>query len=196
MGCTASATTASRTSVYVSRPRRMPPGGAPCSSRAAVLTVSPVIRVVPVAGSPTTTSPVFTPGPEPDRKAAFELEVRVEDGQRLADLGGRANGPERIVLVHLRHAEDGHHRVADELLHRSPVRLDDRPHGREVSVHDRAQRLRIHALANCRGASDVGEQDRGQPPDHALGVRLAPGGSRTSRRTSCRPGWRSHTPDT
>ena len=111
-------------------------------------------------------------GSEPDREAALELEIRIQDGQGFADLRRRANGPERVILVHLGHAEDRHHRVADELLHRSAVRLDDRPHRGEVAVHDRAQRLRVDALAERRRARDVGEQDRGEAADHALGARL------------------------
>jgi hypothetical protein len=40
--------------------------------------------------------------------------------------------------VQLRDAEDGHHRVADELLGRAPVALDDRLHLVEVAAQQRS----------------------------------------------------------
>src|SRR5829696_7253267 len=46
-------------------------------------------------------------------------------GERGSHLDGRAAGAQRIVLVHLRNAEDGHDRVTDELPHRGSVRLED-----------------------------------------------------------------------
>ena len=61
------------------------------------------------------------------------LQLLAELGQGRTHLDGRAAGTQGIVLVHDRYAEDGHHRVADELLHRAPVTLDDRPHPLEVA---------------------------------------------------------------
>ena len=66
-------------------------------------------------------------GVHPDPTLDAEL------GERRAHLHRRPAGAQRVVLVHLRHAENGHHRVADELLHRAPVRLDDRLHPLEVA---------------------------------------------------------------
>ena len=74
------------------------------------------------------------PGREPLLRSGYDLarvhsypSLQPELGKRVAHLDGRAARPQRVVLVHLRDAEDGHHCVADELLHRSAVRLDDRP---------------------------------------------------------------------
>src|SRR5262249_7808293 len=69
-------------------------------------------------------------------------------------------GPERVVLVRLRHTEHGHDRVADELLHRSAVRLDDPLHPLEVPGQQRPQRLRIGRLAELGRAGQVAEQHR------------------------------------
>ena len=101
------------------------PGCAACSSRAATLTASPVARRSSV---PVTTSPVLTPM----RACTPEL------GQRVAHLDRRAAGAQRVVLVHLRDAEHGHDRVADELLDRPAVRLDDPLHALEVAGEQRA----------------------------------------------------------
>ena len=63
IGSTASATTASRTSPYVSEPISTSPGAAACSRRAATLTASPVASRWSAAepAPPTITSPVLTP---------------------------------------------------------------------------------------------------------------------------------------
>ena len=62
-GATASATTFSPTTLYVSAPSSTSPGAAACSNRAATLTASPVASRWSAAEStpPTTTSPVLTP---------------------------------------------------------------------------------------------------------------------------------------
>ncbi len=57
-GSTGSTSTASRASWSVGSPRRISPGSAACSSRAATLTASPVTRASP---APATTWPVLTP---------------------------------------------------------------------------------------------------------------------------------------
>jgi hypothetical protein len=74
-----------------------------------------------------------------DADPGFDAEL----GQRRSHLERRSADPERVVLVHLRDAEDGHHRVADELLHRAAVALDDLLHALEVAGKERAQRLGI-----------------------------------------------------
>jgi hypothetical protein len=101
-----------------------------------------------------------------DADAAADADL----GQRLSHLHGRANGAKRVVLVHLRNAEDGHHRVADELLHCAAVPLDDRLHLAEVAAEQRAQCLRVGGLAERGRADDVAEEHR-----HDLAV-LAWGG--------------------
>jgi len=80
------------------------------------------------------------------------------DLDRVAKLGGRAHGAERVVLVHDRHAEHGHDRVADELLHRSPVTLDRRPRRLEVPGHHGAHRFRVELLAETRRTRHVAEE--------------------------------------
>ena len=89
-------------------------------------------------------------GREPLLGAGHDLAGRHADasldaelGERVAHLDRRAHRPQRVVLVHDRDAEDGHHRVADELLDRAAVALDDRPHPLEVAGEQRPQRLRV-----------------------------------------------------
>jgi hypothetical protein len=58
------------------------------------------------------------------------------------------------------HAEDGHHRVADELLDRAALALDLLRHRLEVVAHHRPHVLRVHLLGARGRADDVGEEDR------------------------------------
>src|SRR5438132_9694387 len=51
-----------------------------------------------------------------DRDAALAPQRLVEDEEPLPDFKTCAYGPKCVVLVHPRDAEDGHHRVTDELL--------------------------------------------------------------------------------
>ena len=71
------------------------------------------------------------------------MKLVVEVGQSDLHLGGCANGAERVVLVHGRQAEDGHDRVADELLDHAAVPLEHRLHVVEVAREHLAQRLRV-----------------------------------------------------
>jgi hypothetical protein len=48
------------------------------------------------------------------------------------------------------YAEDRHHGVADELLHRATVDLDDCLHPLEVASEQRAQRIRVEPLPQLR----------------------------------------------
>ena len=98
---------------------------------------------------PVTTSPVATP----IRPSSSEL------GQGLAHLDRRPAGAQGIVLVRDRNPEHGHHRVADELLHRAAVALDDRLHPLEVAGKQRPDRLRVGRLPERRRADDVAEED-------------------------------------
>ena len=95
---------------------------------------------------------------EPRAVAGLELVVQLV--QAAAQLVGGAHRAQRVVLVHRRHAEDGHHRVADELLHRPAVPLDDRLRRLEVARHHPPQALRIDPLAERRRAGDVAEEHR------------------------------------
>ncbi len=78
---------------------------------------------------------------------------------RLAHLGGGADGPQSVVLVGHRNPEDGHDRISHELLDGAAVTLDDRAEILEVAAHARAQRLRIGGLPERSRADEVAEED-------------------------------------
>ncbi len=118
--------TASRTRSRVSAPMSTSPAAAACSRRAATLTASPVTSVSP--SPPTTTSPVLTP---------IRASSPCSDDRR-SHLRGGSDSAERVVLVRDRNPEDGHHRVADELLDGAAVALDDRAEILEVAAHARS----------------------------------------------------------
>ena len=108
---------------------------------------------------PTMTSPVLIAGAGDDLDAVVALELGVQLAQRIADLGRRADGAKRVVLAHGRHAEHGHDRVADELLHRAAVALEHGLDGLEVAPHDAAEELGVEPLAERGRPGDVGEED-------------------------------------
>jgi hypothetical protein len=85
-----------------------------------------------------------------DGDSPVALELLVQSGEALAHLGGGPDRADSIVLVHDGDPEDGHYRVADELLDRALVRLDDGLHLVEVAAHHPAQRFRVEALAESR----------------------------------------------
>ena len=105
---------------YVSSPSRISPECAACSRRAATFTASPVDHRRRRA--PATTSPVFTP----IRQASVIPWSRSSSGSTpssaVAHVAGGAHRAQRVVLMDLRHAEDGHDRVTDELLDGAPWR--------------------------------------------------------------------------
>ena len=90
----------------------------------------------------------------PLRRVAGEHLARVDSDRRLqAELRDRAlhllrgpDGPQGVVLVHDGDAEHGHHLVADELLDRAAVTLDDRAHLFEEALLRAAVGLRV----SCR----------------------------------------------
>ncbi len=89
----------------------------------------------------------------------------------VAHLDRGTNSPERVVLVRDRDAEHRHHRVADELLHRPTVALDDRPQVLEVAPHACAQGLGIGRLAERGRAHHVAKENRDDLPLLAHGLR-------------------------
>ncbi len=110
-------------------------------------------------------------GREPLRRAGDDLagvdadpSLHADLRQRVAHLERRTDGPERVVLVQHRHAEHGHHRVADELLDRAAVRLDDPAHPLEVASEQAAHGLRIGRLAERGRPCDVAEDDGDRLP--------------------------------
>ena len=115
------------------------------------------------AGSPARTSPVLTPVRTETVTPQSARELAVERGERRPHLVGGADRAQRVVLVDARDAEDGHHRIADELLDHAPVTLDDAPHLREVARHHVPQRLGVEHLAEPRRALDVREERPSRP---------------------------------
>ena len=150
------------------RERRLPistsPGCAACSSRAATLTASPVAQ------------PLLRPRHHLARHHA-DPPLQPELGQRIPHLDRRPHRAQRVILVQHRHAEHGHHGVADELLHTAAVPLDDRLHPLEVARQQRTQPLGIERLAERRRARQVAEQDR-----HRLALLLRPRGRGRGRK--------------
>jgi hypothetical protein len=99
-------------------------------------------------------------GPGDDLAGAdAEAGANAERRQRVAHLERCTTGPKRVVLVQHGHPEHRHHCIADELLDRPSVRLDDRLHAVEVPREQRAQGLGIRRLAHCRRARHIAEQD-------------------------------------
>ena len=92
-----------------------------------------------------------------------QLPDGIAHGERRAD---RALG---IVLVRRRCPVNGDDRVADELLDRAPVPLEDRLRGLEVARHDLPQALGVDPLAERRRARDVAEEDGDRLSDLANG---------------------------
>ena len=178
-GSTGSATTASCTSACVASPISTSPGAAACSNRAATFTASPVA------------SRSARPGHHLARvhaDPAADPQLR----QRIPHLHRRPAGPQRIVLVRRGDAEHRHHRVADELLHRPAVRLDDRLHPLEVARQQRPQRLRIRRLAERRRPGHVAEQHRHRLADLARSAPPSPAPRRSRCRSRRLPGSPAH----
>ena len=149
----------------------------------------------PSAPSVTAASPVRTPA------RARERRVELRDGGD--EVERRADGALGVVLVRDRRAPDGHHRVADELLDRAAVALDQRG-GRSRSSAESSSRVSSASRSSeaRREADQVGEEDGDEPPlgrggrgrpaarRRRVGARAA---HRTRRRTAPRqpPGGRS-----
>jgi diketogulonate reductase-like aldo/keto reductase len=98
--------------------------------------------------------------PQLEAHAVVPLELGAERRDHRGELVRGADGANGVVLVHDRHAEHGHHRVADELLDRAAVALDDAPRLLEVAREDPAEALGVELLAEGRRPGDVGEDDR------------------------------------
>ena len=85
-------------------------------------------------------------------------------------LGG-ADRPQGVVLVACRHPKDGHHLVADELLDRAAVPLDDLAHPVEVAGLHPPVGLGI-PFGELGRVDEVAEEDRHGLPLLAPGQRL------------------------
>ena len=106
-------------------------------------------------------------GADAHGRAELSLESGVEQRQLLAQPGGRAYRPQRVVLVQHRDAEDGHHRIADEFLHRPAMMLDHPPGSVEISPHDLPEALRIQAFPQRRRPGHITEQHSDRLAPHA-----------------------------
>ena len=73
--------------------------------------------------------------PELERRPVLAQQGLVQRPQTVTQLGRRAHGAQRIVLVQDGDAEHRHHGIADELLHRPPVTFDDQPRRVEIPGH-------------------------------------------------------------
>ncbi len=94
-----------------------------------------------------------------DRHPEGAAELVVESCESVSHLSSGANGPKRIVLVEGRDPEDGHEGVADVLLDRAAVPLDDCVHDLEVAVEHSTRRLRLEPLHQRRRPHDVRKHD-------------------------------------
>ena len=104
--------------------------------------------------------------PDLDGDAPRVLELVVQARERVPHVDRGPDGAQCVVLVQPRHAEDGHDRVADELLHRAAVALQHDAHLGEVAVHQLPQRLGVELLSERGRALDVRE-DHGDDLAHA-----------------------------
>ena len=97
---------------------------------------------------------------EPDVLAQLCVQA-LEPGAQLIR---STHGAQGVVFVHDGDAEDSHHRVADELLHRTAVALEDLARHAEIALHHATEGLGVEALAERRRSGHVAEQDRDDLP--------------------------------
>ncbi len=83
----------------------------------------------------------------------------MQGADRVDQLERGADGALGVVLVGDGRAPDRHDRVADELLDRAAVQLDDLGRGVEVAAQELADGLGVAVLGERREADEVGEQD-------------------------------------
>ena len=124
------------------------------------MTASPVTNVSARVGVAGDDLAARDADPDLEPHAVGALELLVQHGESIAHVGGRAQRPQRVVLVHDRSAEHGHDRVADELLHGAAVMLERHAHLVEVAGEHAPHQLRVARLAEVRRARDVAEDDR------------------------------------
>ena len=96
--------------------------------------------------------------------ANLDLEAVAQRWHAGDDVERRAHRPLSVVLVRRRRAPDGHDRVADELLDRAAVALDDGPSQLEVARQELARVLGILVLRERGEPHEIREQDRHQAP--------------------------------
>ena len=109
------------------------------------------------------------PHREADAVTAVERVVQLAEAASHPE--SRPKRPRRVVLVRDRRAEDGHHRVADELLDGSAFCLDLLAHGLGVGAEHVLEVFRVQRLAERRRPRDV-RKEHGHDP--ALGRARGP----------------------
>ena len=143
----------------------------PFSSSGSTASTSTASRTSASVGCPISTSPgvrrLLQAGGDVDRVAGREPLLRPRHHlarhhadptlqpqlrERVAHLDRRPHRAQCVVLVHHRHAEDGHHGVADELLDGAAVALDDRLHPLEVAREQRRAAARDRASRRARSS--------------------------------------------
>ena len=92
------------------------------------------------------------------------LDARTERADRIDKLESGPDASLGIVLVGDRGAPDRHDGIADELLHRAAVPLDDVTGELEVAGQELPDGLRIATLGQRREPDEIREQHRHQPP--------------------------------
>ena len=96
-----------------------------------------------------------------DRDPNLQVEVGIAFVQLVHRRAHRERGSHRafrVVATCKRRAEDGHDRIADELLDGPAARLDLLTYACEVRRQDRAHVLGVEALGARREADEVGEE--------------------------------------
>ena len=97
--------------------------------------------------------------PHLERETVAPCQVFVQSDELRPHAERRAQRADRVVFVCGRDAEDGHDRVADELLDRAALGLDRLAHRGEVGVHHVLEALGVQALAHIREAGHIGEEN-------------------------------------
>jgi hypothetical protein len=95
-----------------------------------------------------------------DVEADVAAEPRAVLAHAPAHLDGCVDRRARGVLDRLRHAEEGHHAVAEVLVDGAAVAARDLVEELEAADDDRVRPLGAHALGHGGEAGDVGEEDR------------------------------------
>src|SRR5207237_3441164 len=127
-------------------------------------------------------------GADPARLAAVP-RADADVVERLLDRERGAHGPLGVVLVRARDAERGHDGVAGELLHGAAVVLDAACDLLEEARHPPPHDLGVAGGAEPRRVDEVGEEDGGELPLHALDAMEGEGPPREAQRMreSARP---------
>jgi hypothetical protein len=94
-----------------------------------------------------------------------DADSQLEAADCTPDLIGGPHCADRVVLVHPGKSEDGHGGVADELLDRAAVALEDHAQLGVVAAHGLAQELRVGTVAHRRRADEVAKEDRDRLAD-------------------------------